>query len=84
MNELVSAWVAAQQRAPGSLLLFRQGETYTAIGDDAVLLSKLCKLDLRKIATFRLVSVPLADLKCVLGRLLQDGHKVAIVDVDVA
>jgi DNA mismatch repair protein MutS len=70
----------ARQRHPGMVLLFRQGNRYELIDEDALLAAKLLGLELTGSTSRPVVSFPIQFLEAHLRKLLHFGHRVAICD----
>ncbi len=83
-SALLSQYKALKARYPEAVLLFRVGECYEAIGDDAVILHKILRLRVTKRDAPEMMSrqagFQAAELNGYLTRLVKAGHKVAICD----
>jgi DNA mismatch repair protein MutS len=80
---MMQAHAAARAAAPGHLVLFRVGEFYEVLGDDAPVVSRALGLQLTRRRQKDAPDVPMCGIPAgsadgMVARLLSAGHKVAI------
>jgi DNA mismatch repair protein MutS len=80
---MMVAYAAARTAAPGHLVLFRVGEFYEVLLDDAVVVSRALGIQLTRrrqkdAADVPMCGVPAASAGSAVNRLLAAGHKVAL------
>ena len=82
-SPLLVAYAAAQERAPGHLVLYRVGEFYEVLGSGALVTSRALGIQLTRRRQKNADDVPMCGIPSgtseqAIGRLLAAGHKVAV------
>ena len=82
-SPLLVAYAAAQERAPGHLVLYRVGEFYEVLGSGALVTSRALGIQLTRRRQKNADDVPMCGIPAgtseqAIGRLLAAGHKVAV------
>ena len=85
MTPMMVQWHAAKAAHPDALLFFRMGDFYELFGDDAVEASRVLELtltsrDKNKDGGLPMAGVPHHALHGYLGRLIEQGYRVAVCD----
>jgi len=80
---MVVAYAAARAVAPGHLVLFRVGEFYEVLGDDAATVSRLLGIQLTRrrqkdAPDIPMCGIPAGTAEAAIARLLAAGRKVAV------
>ena len=80
---MVVAYAAARAAAPGHLVLYRVGESYEALGDDAATVSRLLGIQLTRrrqkdAPDIPMCGIPAGTAEASIARLLAPGCKVAV------
>ncbi len=71
---------SVKQKHPGMLVLFRRGDDYLAIDDDADMIAKTLGLVLTTRPDLKVAGFPRENLEPNLRELLRGGHRVAICE----
>ncbi len=87
-SPMVVAFASARAAAPGHLVLYRVGEFYEVLGDDAATVSRLLGLQLTRrrqkdAADIPMCGVPAGSADAAISRLLAAGQKVAVSEQPV-
>ena len=82
-SPMMTAHAAARAAAPGHLVLYRVGEFYEVLGEDAATVSRLLGLQLTRrkqkdAPDVPMCGVPAGSAEAAIARLLAGGHKVAV------
>lgn len=77
---LVIQYNAIKKKYPDAIVLFRVGETYEIMGDDATIASKVLGIILSKGKSGNLAGFPAEKLEINLPKLVRSGHRVAVCD----
>jgi len=82
-SPMVAAYAAARAAAPGHLVLYRVGEFYEVLGDDAATVSRLLGIQLTRrrqkdAPDIPMCGVPAGAAEAAIARLLAAGRKVAM------
>ncbi len=77
---MMKQWFYFRKKCPDTVLLVRMGDFYETFDDDAQILSDLTGVSLTKRGTIRMAGVPHHAKDQYAKKLLQAGHKVAIVE----
>lgn len=82
-SPMMTAYAAAQAAAPGHLVLYRVGEFYEVLGQDAATVSRALGLQLTRrrqkdAEDVPMCGIPASALEGATARLLTAGHKVAV------
>jgi DNA mismatch repair protein MutS len=85
---MMVAHAAARAVAPGHLVLYRVGEFYEVLRDDAVVVSRALGIQLtrrrqKESADVPMCGIPAATAGSAVSRLLAAGHKVALSEQPV-
>ena len=80
---MVVAYAAARAAAPGHLVLYRVGEFYEVLGDDAATVSRLLGIQLTRgrqkdAPDIPMCGIPAGTAEAAIARLLAAGRKVAV------
>ncbi len=80
---MVVAYAAARAAVPGHLMLYRVGEFYEALGDDAATVSRLLGIQLTRrrqkdAPDIPMCGIPAGAAEAAIARLLAAGRKVAV------
>ena len=80
---MVAAYAAARAGAPGHLVLYRVGEFYEVLGDDAATVSRLLGIQLTRrrqkdAPDIPMCGIPAGTAEAAIARLLTAGRKVAV------
>src|SRR5580704_14220964 len=87
-SPMMVAHAAARVAAPGHLVLYRVGEFYEVLRDDAVVVSRTLGIQLtrrrqKEAADVPMCGIPAAIAGSAVSRLLAAGHKVALSEQSV-
>lgn len=77
---IIEQYHAAKRTHPNMLLLFRLGDEYQLLDEDAKTAAKLLGLTMTTCETTPMATFPHASLEIQLQKFLQAGHRVAICD----
>ena len=82
-SPMVVAYAAAQAAAPGHFVLYRVGEFYEVLHQDAAAVSRLLGIQLtrrpqKNAADIPMCGIPAGSADAAIARLLAAGHKVAV------
>jgi len=88
-NPMMLAYAAARAAAPGHIVLYRVGEFYEALGDDAAVVSRALGIQLTRrrqkdAPDIPMCGVPAGTAGSAVNRLLTAGHKVALSEQPTA
>ena len=77
---MIQQYHAAKHTHPNMLLLFRVGDEYQLLDEDAKTVATLLGLTMRTSDDIAIATFPHGSLQAHLRTLLQAGHRVAILD----
>lgn len=77
---VMKQWKAFKDKYPDTVLLVRMGDFYESFGEDAKILRKELGLTLTKRGDVPMAGLPYHSIDPYLKRLIQAGHKVALVE----
>ena len=82
-SPMVVAYAAARAEVPGHLVLYRVGEFYEVLGDDAATVSRLLGIQLTRsrqkdAPDISMCGIPAGSAKAAIARLLAAGRKVGV------
>ncbi len=85
---MMLAHAAARAAAPGHLVLYRVGEFYEVLGDDATLVSRVLGIQLTRRRQKAAPDIPMCGIPAgtagsAVNRLLAAGHKIALSEQPV-